>query len=119
MSLERLTQLGAEVVGGIAYLHKKEVGRWVEGTFILFPEGAEAIAVADKAAAAAKAAAEAEEARLAAEKAAAEKAAKASAKGAKGSAPVAPPAETPAPPVGEPKGDDDPLSALNAALGGN
>lgn len=106
MSIERLVELGAQVIGGVAYIDRKEVGRWVEGSFITFPEGATAIATADKAAAAAKAAAEAEAAKAAAAKT--PKAPKT-----KPEAPVV--VEPPVAPVEPPA---DPLADLSAALAG-
>lgn len=44
MSYETLLSLGAEPVAGRVYLKHIEVGRFVDGQFLMAPEGEEAIA---------------------------------------------------------------------------
>jgi hypothetical protein len=39
MSFEKLLAQGADLVAGTVYLHRKEVGKFVHGTFVLYPEG--------------------------------------------------------------------------------
>jgi hypothetical protein len=47
MSYERVVEMGAEVIGGVAYIEHKEVGRWSAGQFHLTPHGEAVIASAE------------------------------------------------------------------------
>jgi hypothetical protein len=46
MSLAKLTELGGEVVAGVMYLNREEVGRWINGEFTVMPAGETALAAA-------------------------------------------------------------------------
>lgn len=44
---KKLQDLGAEFVGGFAYLYRKEVGRWSGGQFVCTAEGEARLAAAE------------------------------------------------------------------------